>query len=169
MQHRYNRYPFVALSSCSTTTKQLLACSEVDMLFFVAKHDHVCFYFVVSVHCIFQWTSENRHKISNFSVIFLLRYQREKSGVSYQVALGPFTASISEIATCIQASLVTFPVNFGVVFIFKKTASWSQWKQRDRVNKQQGPSNASGSSSKTGYQFFLLFICEFNSSLWDEI
>ena len=47
----------------------------------------------------------------------------------------PITASISDIIISTQASLVTFPINFLVIFLFKKTASWEQWCQTEPMQK----------------------------------
>ena len=55
----------------------------------------------------------------------------------------------------IQASLVTFPINFVVVFIFKKTSSWEQWKERQQTGDgaADDANKNSSKSKKAGKEF----------------
>ena len=81
-----------------------------------------------------RFKKESKEKHEQF---LFYRYEREQSGVQLEVSIGPISASVGEIIISIQASLVTFPINFLVVFLLKKTASWQQWKDR-RTNGKKG-------------------------------
>ena len=67
-----------------------------------------------------------------FRGLYISRYERSDSSESIHVAFGPITTSVREIVISIQASLVTFPINFLVVFLVKYSATRRQWNERRR-------------------------------------